>query len=245
MDSTVFVSLLQTTPVDLELIETQLKNGYDLNKRLSNGDTYLYLRHVFENLDILKLFIKYNIDVNEPVSTKTGPDGKGFTLKPLDITIFNGYVDATKILLDAGADMYSRNYSGSTPLHRLMNTSDVFSKEMFFLLKSAGADFTVTDNYGIKPLDLIVNKTNRDLFLKLSSLESSLESQIKETESKIESEIEEETDVPWDTKIVNDTIESLKQAGYSAEFKKEGICYEINGVPICMGSIKTRMVKIK
>ena len=69
----------------------------------------------------------------------------------LHVTSFHGLVNATKVLLDSGVDVYAKAGNGCTPLH---HAAAFDHEDVARLLLGAGAKLDVADSRGATPLDV-------------------------------------------------------------------------------------------
>jgi len=73
---------------------------------------------------------------------------------------FYGYLDIVKILIEAGADVNTKNFFGYTPL---LWASIYNHKEVVNLLIEAGADINAKNNYGYTALIYASGNNNKDI----------------------------------------------------------------------------------
>ena len=110
----------------------------------------LHAAVVMDNLDVIRKHIKAGSDLNFPEPTHSS--------SPLITAAALGKTEATKILVDAGADLNYQNADGSTALH----TAAVFGyTEIANLLIDAGTDLSILNNDGSTALHTAVPQANR------------------------------------------------------------------------------------
>ena len=123
------------TEGEIEIVKILLEHNADVIKIKDNsGRNAFFLAAVLDELEMLKLFEKYNPDFN--VSDNYGSNVFFFTRK----------VETVNYFLQHGADINKRNKSGRTPLiqHSLAYENQDHVK---FLLEK-GADINAQDNKG-------------------------------------------------------------------------------------------------
>lgn len=88
-------------------------------------------------------------------------DKDGFT--PLHFAAQQQHADVAALLIEAGADLNTRNKFGNTPLSgALFNVRDR-EGEVVRVLLDAGADPDAENNYGVSPRGLAAKVANYDL----------------------------------------------------------------------------------
>lgn len=123
---------------NVSLFETLLELGADPTMKDDGGTTLFYhiagIRMEIEtNIKLMEILLKRGVDIN---CRNTG----GYESTPLIAAAFNDKTEATKFLIEHGADIDLKDHSGKTAL-MWSNNADV-SK----LLLNAGADVNVSDN---------------------------------------------------------------------------------------------------
>lgn len=124
---------------EIEAVKILLEHNADVTKIKDNsGRNAFFWAAVLDELEMLKLFEKYNPDYNE--SDNYGSNALFFTRK----------VETVNYLLKNGADINKKNKSGRTPLiqHSLAYENQDHVK---FLLEK-GADINAQDNEGVRTL---------------------------------------------------------------------------------------------
>ena len=103
---------------DLNVLKFLLNNG--VNPKLKNikNDYYtgLHLAAKYGHYDIVKLFIKIGVNINEK-------NFNGFT--PLYLSIKHGHYDTTKLLLDSGGYLNDEGIIGQSLLHVAVTTENL------------------------------------------------------------------------------------------------------------------------
>jgi len=114
-------------------IELLIKYGANPNDTLANGYSVLMMAASFGSFEVLECLLKNGAKVNQTRNF----DG----ITPLMFAAFNGDVKKVKLLLDYGANKYSRDKSGDTALNYVdriyerLNVSDTTKAELRQLLK--------------------------------------------------------------------------------------------------------------
>ncbi|MCZ9889698.1 ankyrin repeat domain-containing protein [Brachyspira hyodysenteriae] len=124
---------------EIEIVKILLEHNADVTKIKDNsGRNAFFWAAVLDELEMLKLFEKYNPDYNE--SDNYGSNALFFTRK----------AETVNYLLKNGADINKKNKSGRTPLiqHSLAYENQDHVK---FLLEK-GADINAQDNEGVTTL---------------------------------------------------------------------------------------------
>jgi ankyrin repeat protein len=103
----------------------------------SAGGSPLYIAGFYGNQVIAKQLLKAGANANDPFEQKT----------LLHLTVADGQLYLSKLLLKHQADPNARNGHGETPLHY-----GIFDKTMTALLVEAGGELTVPDDTGETPL---------------------------------------------------------------------------------------------
>ncbi len=163
---------------ETEIIRDNIKKGYDIEQRLENGLTFLMCAISYNKLDSLKMLLKLGADVNASAMNATTPlmyavknnslgaiklllqqktinidavDSNGLTA--LMMAAHCGYVDAVKLLIDAGANVNIASLYGETALHQsILNKKN----DVSIILMDNGADLNKADAKGDTPfLDAI------------------------------------------------------------------------------------------
>lgn len=84
---------------NLSAIKYLLAQGADVNKAIENGNTPLHMAVLFNNIELAKLFIEHDANVNAELTREMAG---GFT--PLHLAAQTGYMELAELLLDNGAD---------------------------------------------------------------------------------------------------------------------------------------------
>jgi ankyrin repeat protein len=127
----------------------------DINARDRSGNTPLYraIRRSSEDkaLDVASFLLEHGADVDAETTNVNST--------ALHFASYYGLVKAAELMLEHGADVHVRNYSGQTPLHRLVyslhdsDDTDRYLNAMRCLLEY-GADIDALDNDHATPLHL-------------------------------------------------------------------------------------------
>jgi ankyrin repeat protein len=108
----------------------------------------------FQNEDLLKKFIEYDIDVNT-LNTDTGTS-------PLMLAAALGFDHICNILIDAGADVYGSDHEGNTPLHFATQNHTEQHMHVVQTLLRHGADINAVNRDGCAP-NTTVEPTDNDV----------------------------------------------------------------------------------
>jgi ankyrin repeat protein len=154
----------------------------DATQTPSFNETALFCCIRYQNDDLLKTFIEYEVDIN----THHGDT----STTPLMLAATLGYNHICHILLDAGAKINAIDYQGNTPLHLAIQHVKEENIDVIQTLIERGADLTASNEEGFTPTMLAAHIKN-DACIKI------LNSQMAE---KSPSHIYEELD---DTKYQN------------------------------------------
>ncbi|XP_030552469.1 protein VAPYRIN-LIKE-like [Rhodamnia argentea] len=96
---------------NLEILKILIASGSSVSKNNEHTEHILHKAAVMNRVDLMEVLFKAFkdvIDLNEP-----DPDGR----TPLHIAAANGFVDAIRFCVAAGADADETDSAGSTPLH--------------------------------------------------------------------------------------------------------------------------------
>ena len=162
-----------------------IKNNYNiLNNDSKTEDSLLHIAVSNNNYNIVKLLLKYNIDVNSinldyitplhiAVETNNikivkllldyGANINATNIDqefPLYISVYNDYLDMTKILLDYGANINKTYYNTSLFLYIIDNSKYRFVK----IFKNAGIDINKSLNDS-NDTPLLISTFNDDLHM--------------------------------------------------------------------------------
>jgi ankyrin repeat protein len=166
---------------DVDVIETLLEEGVDIEARNIDGLTPLHLAMVVRNAENIEVFLRNGANINTQTEDGKVPlmtvssfgaadfleffiaygadvnlkDRNGFTALHYAAMI-NYHYDNIKLLVKNGADVNVCSCAGITPLHLAVfnNSSSVIndnSSVIKFLLEN-GADSGLTDEHGNKPV---------------------------------------------------------------------------------------------
>lgn len=96
---------------NLEILKILIASGSSVSKKNKHADHILHKAAEMNRVDLMEVLLKAFkdiIDLNEP-----DPDGRS----PLHVAAANGFVDAIRFCVAAGADADATDSAGSTPLH--------------------------------------------------------------------------------------------------------------------------------
>ncbi|CAI6339698.1 unnamed protein product [Periconia digitata] len=152
--------LERSQTVEISLIQLFLDNG----AKLSIASTFFKGRHPLhtavqiKQIDIIKLFLKNNANVNSK-------DANGLT--PLHTSILQNNPETTDMLLHAGAQIDTKDNAGNTPLHIAALHSNA---SLITTLLHRGASASALNSHGKTPLDLLPPSPNNPDAQRISSL---------------------------------------------------------------------------
>lgn len=131
-------------------ITAEIKQGYDVNKRDRHGLTLLHKAADTDDIDIAKLLVSSNADVNIKVDNGGGKHSRYENkLSPLHQAAYSDSYSVAKLLIDNGADIHALDENNSTPLH---NAASGNSYSVAKLLVDNGADIHARDETNSTPL---------------------------------------------------------------------------------------------
>lgn len=119
---------------DIGFIQKLIATGFDVNQKLENGETLLWIAAEFGNEAVTRFLIEHGADVN--VKNELG-------MTPLFECWANEQV--AEILIEHGANVNERSNDKKTPLHFANSGLDE-------VLVKHGADVNARDNTGRTPL---------------------------------------------------------------------------------------------
>ena len=119
------------------------KKGADINKKFSNGKSYLHVACWYGSFKIVK-FLLNHIDVDVK-------DNSGFT--PLFYASCRNGLGMNMLLLENGADIHMKNNSGFNCLHLACARGNY---DVVKFLVENGANFQGKDKYGLSPLSIAI-----------------------------------------------------------------------------------------
>lgn len=142
----------------IELMELLISAGVDVNSQSESGTPLIWAAGHGQQ-DALKLLLKNKADPN--IETDDG-------ITPLLSTVAAGSLPCLELLIQEGAKV-NIIAGGATPLHI---AADIGNTELIACLLKAGADPNITDEDGLKPVQVAAARGNRgavELLLHLSS----------------------------------------------------------------------------
>ena len=113
-----------------EEIQSLINQGYDVNEADDSEHTILRVMVARNRIDIVTLLVKAGANVNQ-VQTVLGKNST------LHSTAYDNYPEIAQILIDAGADIETKNKYEKTPLHEAARQGSV---DAMRILLQAGAD---------------------------------------------------------------------------------------------------------
>uniref|UniRef100_A0A251SM03 Putative ankyrin repeat family protein n=1 Tax=Helianthus annuus TaxID=4232 RepID=A0A251SM03_HELAN len=201
----------------IELMELLISHGVDVNSQSESGTPLIWAAGHGQQ-DALKLLLKHKADPN--IETDDG-------ITPLLSAVAAGSLQCLELLIQAGAKV-NIIAGGATPLHI---AADIGNSELITCLLKAGADPNMTDEDGLKPVQVAAARGNRAAVEMLLPLSSQVET-VKDwtvdglinhmqSEGAKEQEVERNTrDIP--TNSPSDATVSTKEIPkVSAEAKKK------------------------
>lgn len=153
---------------DIQGCKELLEKGANPNEEISRDFTVFDLTVKNNNIECMKLFIKYGADVNHEYDYYITPLHRAFfdqelmklllengfdvnreqkTIKtfPLHDAVVFENLDSIKMLVEHGASLNVGTSSGKTPLHYAALTKN---SEIVLYLLNNGTDVSIKDNYG-------------------------------------------------------------------------------------------------
>ncbi|KAM0038775.1 putative tetratricopeptide-like helical domain superfamily, ankyrin repeat-containing [Helianthus debilis subsp. tardiflorus] len=201
----------------IELMELLISHGVDVNSQSESGTPLIWAAGHGQQ-DALKLLLKHKADPN--IETDDG-------ITPLLSAVAAGSLQCLELLIQAGAKV-NIIAGGATPLHI---AADIGNSELITCLLKAGADPNMTDEDGLKPVQVAAARGNRAAVEMLLPLSSQVETvkdwtvdgiiNLMQSEGAKEQEVERNTrDIP--TNSPSDATVSTKEIPkVSAEAKKK------------------------
>lgn len=152
----------ENSPTDLEqavylgnLNKTKelIRSGHNIESKDDYGRTILYYAIKKGFNEIVELLCKSNTNVNNQ-----DHEGKA----PLHFACIYSQLKSAEFLIKYGAQIDLKDENGNTPLSDAIFYSQGKQELVRFLLEN-GADYNLTNNYGINPKDLAKSISNFDL----------------------------------------------------------------------------------
>ncbi|MFS8009425.1 putative tetratricopeptide-like helical domain superfamily, ankyrin repeat-containing [Helianthus anomalus] len=145
----------------IELMELLISRGVDVNSQSESGTPLIWAAGHGQQ-DALKLLLKHKADPN--IETDDG-------ITPLLSAVAAGSLQCLELLIQAGAKA-NIIAGGATPLHI---AADIGNSELITCLLKAGADPNMTDEDGLKPVQVAAARGNRAAVETLLPLSSQVE----------------------------------------------------------------------
>ncbi|WP_144721914.1 ankyrin repeat domain-containing protein [Agrococcus jejuensis] len=140
-------------PVTADRVRELVAKGAKLNSITPpDGRSPLSMATIVDNVPVMRTMLQLG----------AFPDGN--VLKsdnPLHIATINGYRDAARLLLVAGADVNAVSNVGSTALHSALISHAARDSQMAELLVSHGADRNIRDHSGKTPFEDFLESAER------------------------------------------------------------------------------------
>lgn len=135
----------------VDIIKVFIEYGLDPEITMSYGETMLEIASRENKLEVMKLLLSLNININKQDLWKT---------TALHTASFYGRFEAVDLLLSSGADFNLGNNHGQTPLHLACERGHLAIVER---LLSSGADPLLIDNKGQTAIMVAVSQEIKDL----------------------------------------------------------------------------------
>ena len=158
----------------VDYLESQLKTGIDINKKKSNGWTLIHTAVSNNQLEAVKLLIKYGANLN--VHAKDAFREMDTFETPLHLATFNGNDEITKLLIKHGANV-NANVKGILPLHLAVCNNDL---ETINLILDKTDNINSKDENGSTPLHRAIWMKKVEVIKILISRGANIESKTNE-----------------------------------------------------------------
>lgn len=139
--------LLSAFGGSVEVAELLLDNGANMNSRSDIGRLPMHEAAQYDSIDLMRFFLSRDADPNATDSYNNAPIH--FAESP----------ECIKVLLDAGADVDAKDYTGDTALY-LWNMPIL---ETVRILHSYGADIQTRNDNGETPINYAITRKNGEL----------------------------------------------------------------------------------
>jgi len=170
-----------------EVTKILIQKGADINSQDEEGSPPLEVACLYNHFGIVKLLFNHNVDITinndgytalHAAATASNPkmieflldagfdvnarDNNGTDWAPLHWAAEEGYAKAVKLLVKRGADIYSRNLEGFTPLH-LVSRNGYLDLVEFFVIECNFQNLDVPLPDGTTPLHLACMNQNKEV----------------------------------------------------------------------------------
>ncbi|CAB4285648.1 unnamed protein product [Prunus armeniaca] len=146
---------------DIELLRYLISKGADVNSQSEAGTPLIWAAGHGQQ-DAVKVLLEHHANPNSENDD---------SITPLLSSVAAGSLPCLELLIQAGAKV-NISAGGATPLHI---AADIGSPEILHLLLKAGADPNITDEDGLKPIQVAAARGNRSAVEILFPLTSKLE----------------------------------------------------------------------
>ncbi|VVA12921.1 PREDICTED: ankyrin-1 [Prunus dulcis] len=146
---------------DIELLRYLISKGADVNSQSEAGTPLIWAAGHGQQ-DAVKVLLEHHANPNSENDD---------SITPLLSSVAAGSLPCLELLIQAGAKV-NISAGGATPLHI---AADIGSPEILQLLLKAGADPNITDEDGLKPIQVAAARGNRSAVEILFPLTSKLE----------------------------------------------------------------------
>ncbi|KAL9601010.1 MAG: hypothetical protein Q9219_002832 [cf. Caloplaca sp. 3 TL-2023] len=134
-------------------VELALAEGADVNAKGPEGTAAVHIATLHGCTDIVELLIACNADVNIQTTPQGDREQRKFQGRrtALHWAADKGFEDIARLLIDNGAEIDAKNYSGRTPLQEAVKTANI-GFGVTRLLLERGASIAIYDDEGWTPL---------------------------------------------------------------------------------------------
>ncbi len=131
---------------------TNLKNkGIDISTQGHSGNTLLHLAIQLDNIKLLRMFIKNN--VNCDLANDQGE-------APIHKAILKGRLDMIKVLVKAGCDVNALKELDESPLHVAVISGRL---DILKYLVESGSDILIANENNLLPIDYAIDEKDKDM----------------------------------------------------------------------------------
>jgi len=135
---------------NVELVESLISSGADVNAQNDWGWTPLYVAAAIGNKNIVNLLMAKGADVNKPSNVSE---------TPLNLAINNGHGDIARLLIEKGVDFRAIDKDGVAPLHTAAEQGYI---DIVTLLINKGVDINAKDKWIWTPVHYACWKNHKD-----------------------------------------------------------------------------------